>query len=76
MHLDLAVEDKVEVDKLVKDGFIRDVQFPIWLANVVPIKKKNSHIWVCIYFRDLSKAYPRDDFLIPYIELPIDATTD
>lgn len=31
-----------EVDKLLKIGSIRDVQYPDWLANPVVVKKKNG----------------------------------
>lgn len=41
----------------------------------MPVKKKNRQIRVSIDFRDLNKAYPKDDFLVPHMELLIDATT-
>ncbi|XP_028062797.1 uncharacterized protein LOC114266101 [Camellia sinensis] len=56
-------------------GFIREVQYPTWLANIVPVKKKNGQIRVCIDFRDLNEACPKDDFLLPITELLVDATT-
>lgn len=36
------VEDqiKVEIQKLLAEGFIRPIQHPTWLANGVPVKKK------------------------------------
>ncbi|XP_059663762.1 uncharacterized protein LOC132309474 [Cornus florida] len=30
-----------EVDRLLEAGFIREVQYPIWLLNVVVVQKKN-----------------------------------
>lgn len=50
MHPDLAAKVEAEVDKLIMAKFIREVQYPVWLANVVPIKKKNGQIRVCIDF--------------------------
>jgi hypothetical protein len=32
---------KVEVQRLLDAGFIREVHYPSWLANVVMVKKKN-----------------------------------
>lgn len=55
--------------------FIREVQYPVWLANVVPVKRKNGQIRVCIDFRDLNKTCPKDDFPVPHMELLIDSTT-
>lgn len=48
-----------EVQKLPKVGFIREEQHPNWLANVVPVTKKNGQIRVCINFRDLKTACRR-----------------
>ena len=38
-------------------------QFPKWLANVVPEPKKDGKVKMCVDFRDLNKASPKDDFL-------------
>lgn len=64
-----------EVDKLVKVIFIIKVQYPIWLEIIMPIKKKNREFQVCVNFRDLNKACPKDDFAVPHMELLINATT-
>ena len=50
-------------------NLIREEQRLDWLANIVPITKKNKQIRVCIDFRDLNKACPKVDFpqLIPEI---------
>ena len=56
-------------------GFIREVQYPEWIANIVPVKKKNGQIRVCVDFRDLNSACPKDDFLLPITEVMVDATT-
>ncbi|RVW77689.1 Transposon Tf2-2 polyprotein [Vitis vinifera] len=44
-------------------------------SNIVPVKKKNGKIRVCVNFRDLNNACPKDDFPLPIIELMGDATT-
>ncbi|XP_075658812.1 uncharacterized protein LOC142628645 [Castanea sativa] len=46
-----------------------------WIANIVLAKKKNGQIRVCIDFRDLNNAYPKDDFLLPITEVMVDTTT-
>lgn len=33
---------RVEINKLLKAGYIREIQFPIWLANVVLVSKLGS----------------------------------
>ncbi|KAG9450039.1 hypothetical protein H6P81_010004 [Aristolochia fimbriata] len=72
---ELVPEIEKEVDKLLKADFIREVKYPSWIANIVPVKKKNGQIRVCVDFRDLNKACPKDDFPLPITELMVDTTT-
>lgn len=64
-----------EVDRLITAGFIKEVQYPRWLANIVPVEKKNGQVRVCVDFRDLNRACPKDDFPIPITEMVVDSTT-
>ena len=63
-----------EVHKLIKAGFIREVFYPKWLANVVVVKKKDGKWRVYIDFTDLIKACPKDNFSLPYIDRLVDTT--
>ncbi|XP_013709500.1 uncharacterized protein LOC106413232 [Brassica napus] len=63
-----------EVDKLLKIGSIREVQYPDWLANPAVVKKKNGKWRVCIDFIDPNKACPKDSFPIPHINRVVEAT--
>ena len=63
-----------EVEKLISAGFIREIKFPRWISSIVPVKKKNGQIRVCVDFRDLNEACPKDEFPLPYTELLIDST--
>ncbi|KAM2246585.1 hypothetical protein ACFXTI_007390 [Malus domestica] len=65
----------VEIDKLIEAGFIREVQYPKWISNIVIVLKKSGQIRVCVDFRDLNDACPNDDFPLPIIEIMVDATT-
>nr|XP_009788510.1 PREDICTED: uncharacterized protein LOC104236310 [Nicotiana sylvestris] len=64
-----------EVEKLLENGSVRESKYPQWVANVVMVKKKNMKWRMCIDFTDLSKACPKDSFLLPHIDQLIDATT-
>ncbi|XP_031127546.1 uncharacterized protein LOC116029639 [Ipomoea triloba] len=64
-----------EVNKLIEVGFIREVKYPTWISSIVPVRKKNGQIRVCVDFRDLNVACPKDDFPLPITELMIDAVT-
>ena len=63
-----------EVRKLLEAGFIREVKYLEWLANVVVVKKKNGKWRACINFTDLKKACPKDSFPLPKIDQLVDAT--
>ena len=52
------------------------VEYPEWLANVVLVPKKDDKVRVCVDFRDLNKASPKDDFPFPHIDLLVDSTVD
>ncbi|XP_070008667.1 uncharacterized protein [Nicotiana sylvestris] len=66
---------EAEVNKLIKAGFFREVKYPSWISSIVPVKKKNGQIRVCVDFRDLNNACPKDEFPLSIPELMIDATT-
>ncbi|XP_070663937.1 uncharacterized protein [Malus domestica] len=72
---ELIPQIEAEIDKLIEAGFIREVQYPKWISNIVIVLKKSGQIRVCVDFRDLNDAYPKDDFPLPIIEIMVDATT-
>ena len=55
-------------------GFIRQVYYLDWLANVVLMKKANGKWRMCVDFMDLNKAYPKDSFPLPRINQLVDST--
>ena len=55
-------------------GFIREVYYPNWLANVVLVKKANGKWRMCVDFTDLNKACPKDNFPLPRIDQLVDST--
>ena len=67
-----AIETKVH--KLNECGFNHEEQHPDWVANIVPVLKKNEKIRVCIDYRDLNAACPKDEFPLPITDVMIDNT--
>ena len=51
-------------------------EYPEWLANRVPVPKKDGRVRMCVDFRDLNKASPKDDFPLPqpHIDILVDNT--
>jgi hypothetical protein len=48
---------------------------PRMVANTVMVKKGNGKWRMCIYFTDLNKACPKDEFPLPRIDSLVDAAT-
>jgi hypothetical protein len=63
---------KAEVEKLLNVGFIYPVPLTEWVSNLVLMNKKQGTIYVCMDFRDLNKACPKDSFPTPFIDHIID----
>jgi len=61
-----AVEE--EVKKLEGAGFIREIKYTTWLANVVMVKKASGKWRICTDFTDLNKACPKDAYPLPSID--------
>ena len=67
MKLEWTLKIKEEVKKQYYVGFLRMVNYLDWLANVVPVLKKDRKVRMCVDFRDLNKASPKDDFPLLHI---------
>ncbi|GJW88819.1 reverse transcriptase domain-containing protein [Tanacetum coccineum] len=57
-----------EVGKLVEAGIIKEVHYHDWLSNPVMVKNHDD-IWrMCVDFKDLNKACPKDGYPLPEID--------
>jgi hypothetical protein len=60
---------KEEVDRLLKAGFIQPYRYAEWVSNIVPVEKKNTvKAWICVDFRDLNRATPKDEYPMPVVD--------
>ncbi|KAI5430618.1 hypothetical protein KIW84_034997 [Lathyrus oleraceus] len=73
-HPDMAVKIKEEVHKQIDAGFLVTSIYPLWVANIVPVPKKDGKVRMCVDYRDLNKASPKDDFPLPHIDMLVDNT--
>ena len=51
------------------------VKYPLWLANVVLVKKSNRKWRMCTDYTDLNKACPKDPYPLPSIDALVDASS-
>ncbi|KAL0284645.1 UNVERIFIED_CONTAM: Transposon Ty3-G Gag-Pol polyprotein [Sesamum radiatum] len=66
---------QVVVKKLLTAGHIREIQFPEWLSNLVLVPKPSGNWRMCVDFRDLNKACPKDYYPLPRIDQLVDSTS-
>ncbi|XP_047340012.1 uncharacterized protein LOC124943561 [Impatiens glandulifera] len=73
---EVVAKVKEEVQKQLEAKFLETVDYPAWIANVVPILKKDGRMHVCVDYRDLNKASPKDSFPLPHIDILVDHAAD
>lgn len=71
---DMAIKIKEEVQKQLDAGFLAVANYPQWVANIVPLSKKDGKVRMCMDYRDLNRANPKDDFPLPHIDVLVDNT--
>lgn len=76
MYPQVALLIKVELEKFLDVGFIKLIDYPVWISNLVPVSKPNNNIRICTNFIDINKACSKDDFPLPNIDLIVNITTD
>nr|KYP54678.1 Transposon Ty3-I Gag-Pol polyprotein [Cajanus cajan] len=64
-----------ETQKLMRVGFIREVGYTTWLANVVLVKKHLGKWHMCVDYTDLNKACPKDAYLLSSIDRLVDGAS-
>ncbi|XP_050889047.1 uncharacterized protein LOC127094231 [Lathyrus oleraceus] len=64
---------KKEVERLLRCNFIRTTRYVDWIENIVPVIKKNGSLRICIDFRDLNAATPKDEYPMPVAEMLVDS---
>ena len=58
---------------MLTTGFIREVYFPEWLANVILVKKANGKWRMCMDFTNLNKACLKESFPLSRIDQLVDS---
>jgi hypothetical protein len=58
---------------MLEAGFIRPCRYAEWISSIVLIQKKDGRWRVCVDFRDLNRAIPKDEYLMPVAETLINA---
>ena len=71
----MLLKIKEEVKKQLDEGFSEVAKYPKWIANIVSVPKKDGKVRMCVDYKDLNWASPKDNFSLPYIDTLVDNTT-
>ena len=63
----LAIIEK-EIKKLWEAKIMIPLRFSNWVANIVPVRKKNGEISVCVDFQNLNQCSLKDNYPLPKID--------
>lgn len=66
---------KTELERLLEAKFVRTTRYTECLVNLVLAKKRNGKICVCINYRDLNLATPKEEYLMPIADMLVGAAT-
>jgi hypothetical protein len=67
---------KEEINRLLDAKFIRPCRYADWISNIVPVEKKGTKkLRVCIDFRDLNKATPKDEYSMPIVDFLVNSAS-
>jgi hypothetical protein len=67
---------KEEINRLLDAKFIRPCRYADWISNIVPVEKKGTKkLCVCIDFRDLNKATPKDEYPMPIADFLVNSAS-
>ncbi|GKV43085.1 hypothetical protein SLEP1_g50423 [Rubroshorea leprosula] len=69
MKPEVLLKVKEEIQKLLDVNFMEVAMYPEWVANIVPLMKKDGQVRIYVDYRDLNKASPKDDFPLPHIQI-------
>ncbi|GJX23399.1 reverse transcriptase domain-containing protein [Tanacetum coccineum] len=62
-----------EVKKLVGAGIMKEVHYHSWLSNPVMVKKHDETWRMCVDFKDLNNACPKDCYPLPEIDWKVES---
>ena len=57
-----------EVKKMLEAQIIVPLRYSDWVANLVPIRKKNGEIRLYVDFRNLNRSSMEDNYPLPNME--------
>jgi hypothetical protein len=67
---------KEEVDRLLQAKFIQPCRYADWVSNIISVEKKNmGTIRICVEFKNLNRATPKEEYPMPIANLLVDGAS-
>ncbi|KAH9308250.1 hypothetical protein KI387_036161, partial [Taxus chinensis] len=66
---------KEEVMKMLNARIIFPIHHSMWVANIVPVRKNNGEIRICVDFRNLNQASLKENYPLPIMDHILQAIT-
>lgn len=66
----------MELEILLKAGFIQPVEITDWVSPMVLLNKRNGKLRVCVDYRKLNACTQNDHFPLPFIILLLEEVGD
>nr|GEX31727.1 reverse transcriptase domain-containing protein [Tanacetum cinerariifolium] len=71
VNMNQAIQE--EVEKLVDVGIMKEVHYRSWLPNPVMVKKHDGSWRMCVDFKELNKACPKDGYPLLKIDWKVES---
>ncbi|XP_071728093.1 uncharacterized protein [Rutidosis leptorrhynchoides] len=62
-----------EVDNFIRANILQEVRYQTWVASPVSVKKADGNWRMCIDFKDINKACPKDNYPLPEIDWKVES---
>ncbi len=70
----IILQIKSEIENLSRARFIRAARYVDWLSNLVPVRKKNEKVKICVDLRNLNTTIPKNEYPMPIANMLVDAS--
>ncbi len=68
MKPEFILKIKEEVEKQLRVGFLSTMTYSDWVANILPVPKKDEKVRMYVDYWDLNRASPKDNFPLHHID--------
>lgn len=72
---EVILKVKARIERLLEAKFIQTPWYVDQISNIVHVAKKKGSLRVCMYFRDLNAATPKDEYPMLVVDMLVDSAS-